>query len=185
MRSLDKEELLAQLAEKERRIQGHLEAIKDQGDFVARSLKGRAENLGGHLGQAGRQIRSFAPVLAGGGLVLYLAARALKARRPGRRRLPRRHLDKRQLALLFQVIAWNLAHPTALPMQAGVRSLASAPQPVLAPPPSPPRPSSKSVGEVFLLVLAAMTGAAVARLPWQDWLRPAGSIGEGERAPKT
>ncbi len=181
MRSLDKEELLAQLAEKERRIQGHLEAIKDQGDFVARSLKGRAESLGGHLGQAGRQIRSFAPVLAGGGLVLYLAARALKAGRPRRRR----PLDKRQLALLFQVIAWNLAHPTALPMQAGVRSLASAPQPALAPPPSPPRPSGKSVGEVFLLVLAAMTGAAVARLPWQDWLRPAGDIGEGERAPKT
>jgi len=184
MRSLDKDELLAQLAEKERRIQAHMEAIKDQGDFVARSLKGRAEGVGGHLRQAGQQARSAAPALLGGGLVLYLAARALTAKRAGRRRA-RRHLDKRQLALLFQVVAWHLTHPTALPMQVGVRSLASASAPVLAPPAGSKSSSTRGVSEVFLLVLAAMAGAAVARLPWQEWLGPADAGGEGEGKPKS
>jgi hypothetical protein len=183
MRSLDKDELLAQLAEKERRIQAHLEAIKDQGDFVARSLKGRAEEVGGHLRQAGQQARSAAPALLGGGLVLYLAARALTARRAGRRR--RHHLDRRQMALLFQVVAWHLTHPTALPMQVGVRSLASAPSPVLAPPEASKPSSTRGVGEVFLLVLAAMAGAAVARLPWQEWLGSTEGGGEGEGQAKS
>ncbi len=178
MRSLDKDELLAQLAEKERRIHAHLEGIKDQGDFVARSLKGRAEDLGGHLRQAGQQVRSAAPLLLGGGLVLYLATRALTARRVGRPR--RRHLDRRQLALLFHVVAWHLTHPTALPLQVGVHSLDSAP------PPAGPKPSStRGVSEVFLLVLAAMAGAAVARLPWQEWLGPADAGREGEGKPKS
>jgi hypothetical protein len=181
MRSLDKDELLAQLAEKERRIQGHLEAIKDQGDFVARSLKERAEDVGGHLRQAGRQARSAAPALLGGGLVLYLATRALTARRA--RRARSRHLDRRQLALLFQVVAWHLTHPTSLPLQVGVRSLASASAPVLAPPEASKPSSTRGVGEVFLLVLAAMAGAAVARLPWQEWLGPAAADGKGEGKP--
>ncbi len=41
MRSLDKDELLAQLAEKERRIKERLDTLRDEGDQVTRSLADR------------------------------------------------------------------------------------------------------------------------------------------------
>ena len=169
MRSLDKDELLAQLAEKERRIKGHLDAMKDQGDFVTRSLKGRAQDVGGQLRQASGQMQIVVPALVGGGLALWLAGKAVGALLRRRRRA-RRRLGQRELALLLDVISYHMQHPGAL-----------HPQP--SPPPEPQSPTKKRIStaaELFLLLLAAMAGAALTQVPWRELLQ---QVQGGEPAP--
>jgi len=159
MRSLDKDELLAQLAEKERRIKERLDTLRDEGDQVTRSLKDRAERIGGQVRQAAGQAHVVVPALAVGGLALWLAGSAVLAH--GRRRQARRSLGKRELSLLMGAISYHLQHPGALRPQ---------------PPPPPALPAvvphrGASAAERYLLLLAAVAGAALSHVPWQRLLR--------------
>ncbi len=158
MRSLDKDELLAQLAEKERRIKGHLDGLRDEGEQVTRLLQDGFEKLGGQMRLAGGRAQAVVPALAGGGLALWLVGRTVAGF--ARRRRPRRRLGKRELALLMEAIFYHVQHPGSL-----------RPGPALRPdPPAVVPQRNASLAELYLLLLAAVAGAALSHVPWRRLL---------------
>ena len=173
MRSLNKDELLAQLAEKERRIQGHLEALKSEGDRVTRSLKDRAEAVGGQLREAAGHAQTAVPLALAGGLALWLAGKALAGAWRRRRRTAHRRLNARELALLMEAVSWHVQNPKAVPPAAQ------------APPEPPARPAGgrSAAGQLFLMLLAGLAGAALAQVPWREILEGLPSPRRGAEPP--
>lgn len=168
-RKLTKDELLAQLAEKEQRIRQHLEVMKDEGDFVTQSLKIRASDAGDRLREAANRAREVAPAVLGGGLALYLTGRMAKGLMNRRRRTAaakKRSHD--ELAFLSEAIAHRIAqsgtpaHPVAVPPL----DLVPREEIRMASPAAPRR-----TGDFWSLLLAALAGAAIQiameHVPWQ------------------
>lgn len=121
-RRLTKAEIEIQLAEKRRRIDQHMQVIKDQSEFVAHSLKGRAEDASEKVREATdnalETVREYGPMVAAGGVGLLLAG-GLVARLLKRKTSPRLHVE--DIAALSEAVAHRLAqagtlaHPVALP----------------------------------------------------------------------
>lgn len=153
-RRLTKEELLAQLAEKERRIQGHLEAMKEEGTAAAQALEERATEAGEELADLADQARDLLPLVLGGGLALWLAGRTVLGLL--RRRRPPLRLSHDELVFLAGTMAQRMVQaPLAVPAAA-------------VEPPAPVR--SGRAGQILGLLAAAAVGAALGAMPWERLL---------------
>lgn len=163
-RDLTKAEVLAQLAEKERRIHQHLEVMKEEGVSVSHSLAGRAEEAGEKLDELIEQAKELAPVIAGVGLGLWFLGRMVSGAFRRRRR-PERRMTHEEIVLLSDALAERLSRAGVAPTVEAVAE---------------PAPRRRR-GDLLPLVLATLAGAAVKlAVAHVDWERLYAKVRGGE-----
>lgn len=177
-RELTKAEVLAQIAEKERRINQHLQVMKDQGDFVSHSLKGRAQDAGEKLKEIAEQAKELAPSVAGAGLGLWLASRVIGGlfRRRKHHRLER--MSHEEIVLLSDALIQRIAQSGTLAPHLAIPPLPTPLNAERADPVGEPvgtftaTPARGRKDDFVSLLLAALAGAALkVALEHVDWQR--------------